>query len=83
MLNGRQLSEPYVKHDRPDEMLVGDNLDVGAVPPGRVFLLGDNRDESGDSRDWINPATGSHIFLACPSITSNTASRSSARCSSG
>jgi signal peptidase I len=63
ILNGVALDEPYVRYTRPDEMLVGDNLDVGRVPPGSVFLLGDNRDQSGDSRDWKDPQTGEHIFF--------------------
>jgi signal peptidase I len=63
ILNDRPLDEPYVRHTRPDEILKGDNLRVGRVPPGHVFLLGDNRDESGDSRDWVDRETGKPIFF--------------------
>lgn len=62
ILNGRPLAEPYVRHSRPDEMLEGDNLDLGAVPAGHVVLLGDNRDESGDSRDWKRP-DGTRVYF--------------------
>lgn len=62
ILNGKPLQEPYVIHTRSHEMLKGDNLEVGFVPQGRVFLLGDNRDWSGDSRDWVD-AKGDPIYF--------------------
>ncbi|MBK8574757.1 MAG: signal peptidase I [Elusimicrobia bacterium] len=69
ILNGQPLTEPYVQHTRPNELLKGDDLDLGRVPPGFVVLMGDNRDESGDSRDWVGNVTGVPVpFVPVKSI---------------
>ncbi|MBI3547853.1 MAG: signal peptidase I [Elusimicrobia bacterium] len=52
VLNGKEIAEPYVRHTREKETLTGDNLAQMTVPPGHVFVLGDNRDESNDSSMW-------------------------------
>ena len=57
-LNGEPQYENYAYYARPGEALQGDTLAPVAVPPGTLFVLGDNRDESNDSASWKDPATG-------------------------
>jgi signal peptidase I len=55
-VNGARVGEPYVVHrGYSGAVQFMDNMPRTTVPPGRVFALGDNRDQSYDSRQ---PAVG-------------------------
>ncbi|HEY7793761.1 MAG TPA: signal peptidase I [Gaiellaceae bacterium] len=47
-INGRKLDEPYISANRRDSR----GPESFQIPPGQYFMMGDNRSQSCDSREW-------------------------------
>jgi signal peptidase I len=58
-IDGRKLNEPYVKPDRRDRGPSANG--TWRVPAGHYFFMGDNRQESCDSRRWGSVARSAII----------------------
>jgi signal peptidase I len=65
-VNSQAVNEPYAVH-RGSMHSAHEQMDALTVPPGQLFVMGDNRDNSSDSRDWgfvpVKNVIGEPLFV--------------------
>ena len=74
-VNGAAIEEPYIKNkNRRDEAEI-------RVPDGNVYVMGDNRNNSSDSRSWgplpVESILGKAVFIYWPFIDIDTVDHAS------
>jgi signal peptidase I len=72
-LNGCRLDEPYVRGETRNDQ--GARFVAGSVPKGMIYVLGDNREDSFDSRHFgfvpVDNVTGKAMFISGNKIKPN------------
>lgn len=65
-INSRAVAEPYAVHHGPMNAFY-EQMTAVVVPQGSLFVMGDNRDNSSDSREWgyvpVQNVIGEPLFV--------------------